>query len=76
MRILIIERLAGPALESSSAMNNAGTGHGANCELNYTPLLSDGSISIEKALENFQKILIDEKGRGPQVMDYLNTLLN
>ncbi len=51
MNILIVERLDAPALESSSALNNAGTGHGANCELNYTPLLSNGSVAIEKALE-------------------------
>ena len=35
--ILILERLAGPALESSDAWNNAGTGHAALCELNYMP---------------------------------------
>ncbi len=50
MRILIVEKLDGPGLESSSALNNAGTGHAANCELNYTPLLSDGSININKAI--------------------------
>ena len=37
-RLLIVERLEAPALESSSAVNNAGTGHAANCELNYTPI--------------------------------------
>tara|TARA_Y100001968_G_scaffold330301_1_gene381790 strand:- start:1196 stop:2695 length:1500 start_codon:yes stop_codon:yes gene_type:complete len=51
MRILIVERLSEPGLESSFALNNAGTGHAANCELNYTPMNSDGSINIEKALE-------------------------
>src|SRR5215831_13696332 len=40
-----------PALESSDAWNNAGTGHAANCELNYTPERSDGSIDISKALD-------------------------
>ena len=50
MRLLIVERLHAPGLESSSALNNAGTGHAANCELNYTPLQSDGTLSIEKAL--------------------------
>jgi malate dehydrogenase (quinone) len=38
-------------LESSEAWNNAGTGHAANCELNYTPERSDGSVDISKALE-------------------------
>lgn len=45
------EVLEGPALESSNAWNNAGTGHAALCELNYTPEKSDGSIEISKALE-------------------------
>ena len=50
MRVLIIERLEEPGLESSFALNNAGTGHAANCELNYTPTKADGTIEIEKAL--------------------------
>ncbi len=50
MRILIIERLGEPALESSSAINNSGTGHAANCEFNYTPSNLDGSLNISKAL--------------------------
>jgi malate dehydrogenase (quinone) len=39
------------AQESSEAWNNAGTGHAANCELNYTPQRSDGSVDISRALE-------------------------
>ena len=31
-------------------MNNAGTGHAANCELNYTPAAPDGSVPTAKAL--------------------------
>ncbi len=50
MRILIIERLGAPALESSAAINNSGTGHAANCEFNYTPLKPDGSLEISQAL--------------------------
>ena len=46
----VFERLDGVALESSKAANNAGTGHAANCELNYTPQQKDGSIDITKAL--------------------------
>ena len=34
---MVIERLDAPAMESSSRWNNAGTGHSALCELNYTP---------------------------------------
>ena len=50
LRLLLVERLEGPALESSAAANNAGTGHAANCELNYTPQRSDGRIDTSKAL--------------------------
>ena len=51
LRLEIYEVLEGPALESSNAWNNAGTGHAALCELNYTPERSDGSIEIGKVLE-------------------------
>ncbi|MBW3041446.1 malate:quinone oxidoreductase [Prochlorococcus marinus] len=51
LRLLIVERLSSSGLESSSANNNAGTGHAANCELNYTPVQDDGCISTSKAFE-------------------------
>ena len=51
LRIAMIERMPGEAQESSGAWNNAGTGHAANCELNYTPMRKDGSVDIAKALE-------------------------
>lgn len=47
----MVERLDGVAQESSNGWNNAGTGHSALMELNYTPQKKDGSISIEKAVE-------------------------
>ncbi|HAU5676967.1 TPA: malate dehydrogenase (quinone) [Citrobacter freundii] len=47
----MVERLDGVAQESSNGWNNAGTGHSALMELNYTPKKADGSISIEKAVE-------------------------
>lgn len=50
LRLLMVERLQAPGLESSAAENNAGTGHAANCELNYTPLQPDGSVATAKAL--------------------------
>ena len=56
-RILIVEKFGGVGEESSNAWNNAGTGHSALCELNYTPELADGSIAIESAVkvnEQFQ----------------------
>lgn len=48
-RIRAFERLDAIALESSAGINNAGTGHAGNCELNYTPQASDGRIDISKA---------------------------
>lgn len=47
--IQIIERLEVAGTESSDAWNNAGTGHSAFCELNYTPQKADGTIDISKA---------------------------
>ena len=55
--IRIFERLGAEALESSNPWNNAGTGHSALCELNYTPQRADGSIDISSAVtvnEQFQ----------------------
>jgi len=51
LNIEMFETLGGAAQESSDAWNNAGTGHAANCELNYTPERSDGTIDISKALD-------------------------
>ena len=51
LSIELIETLASEALESSGSWNNAGTGHAANCELNYTPMQADGTVNISKALE-------------------------
>ena len=49
--ISIYELLEDVGLESSMTWNNAGTGHQALCELNYTPKKEDGSIDITKALK-------------------------
>src|SRR5580698_1570416 len=51
LKIEICEVLGSAAQESSNAWNNAGTGHAALCELNYTPENGDGSIDISKALQ-------------------------
>ncbi len=51
LHITMVEQLADVALESSDALNNAGTGHAGYCELNYTPQAADGSIAINRALE-------------------------
>ncbi len=50
LKIEIFERLDIAAAESSDAWNNAGTGHSAFCELNYTPERPDGSIDTSKAV--------------------------
>ena len=51
IHILVIEKLSTSAQESTGAFNNAGTGHAANCELNYTPLNKDGRFEMDKALK-------------------------
>ncbi|MDQ0214485.1 malate dehydrogenase (quinone) [Oikeobacillus pervagus] len=55
--IKVFEKLDKAGEESSNEWNNAGTGHSALCELNYTPEKPDGSINITKAInvnEQFQ----------------------
>lgn len=49
LSVEIFERLDHPAGESTHARNNAGTGHAALCELNYTPEREDGTIDVTKA---------------------------
>ncbi len=51
LKVLILERLDAVAQESSAAWNNAGTGHSALCELNYTPENEDGTINVDKAFK-------------------------
>ena len=50
-KITIYERLDKVGAESSDAWNNAGTGHSAFCELNYTPENEVGQVDISKALK-------------------------
>jgi len=55
--ISLFERGPGLAPESTDPWNNAGTGHSALCELNYTPEQPDGSVSTTSAIkvnEQFQ----------------------
>ncbi len=80
--IAIFERLPEVAAESSDAWNNAGTGHSAFCELNYTPENEDGTIDISKALKiasqyevskQFWSYLVEQKYfNDPQ--DFINTI--
>lgn len=56
-KIKVFESLTDAGEESSNEWNNAGTGHSALCELNYTSEKADGSIDITKAVkinEQFQ----------------------
>jgi len=55
--IKVFEKLSKAGEESSNEWNNAGTGHAALCELNYTNEKPDGSVDISKAIainEQFQ----------------------
>ena len=79
-KIVVYERLHDVGLESSYAWNNAGTGHAALCELNYTPEGSDGTVDPTKAIainEQFQQSrqfwssLVDEG-----VLDAPSTFIN
>jgi malate dehydrogenase (quinone) len=80
--ITIFEKLGDVALESSSPWNNAGTGHSALCELNYTPEKPDGTIDITSAVkvnEQFQvsrqfwSFLVGE-GLLPEPEQFINTV--
>lgn len=60
LSICMVEKLDDVAKESTSGWNNAGTGHAAYCELNYTPVSPDGSINASKAFainESFELTL-------------------
>ena len=56
-KISVFEKLVSAGEESSNEWNNAGTGHAALCELNYTSENADGTMNIGKAIninEQFQ----------------------
>lgn len=63
----VYERLPSVADESSNAWNNAGTGHSAFCELNYTPQKADGSIDISKAVTIAESFEISKQFWAHQV---------
>ena len=56
IQIDIIERLPSCGLESSDALNNAGTGHAGYCELNYTPINKKNQRGF-KIFINFQRFI-------------------
>ncbi|MEN0645368.1 malate:quinone oxidoreductase [Alkalicoccobacillus gibsonii] len=56
-KMTVFEKLSNAGEESSNEWNNAGTGHAALCELNYTSEKPDGTMDISKAIninEQFQ----------------------
>jgi malate dehydrogenase (quinone) len=59
--IEILERLDEVAAESSAAWNNAGTGHSALCELNYTPQKEDGSVDCTKAFKIHEQFEVSKQ---------------
>lgn len=63
---MVLERLDGPALESSSPWNNAGTGHSALCELNYTPE-KNRLLDITKAVNINEKFQVSRQFWSHQV---------
>ncbi len=57
----VYERAGSLATESSNPWNNAGTGHSALCELNYTPQLPDGSVSTVNAIKVNQQFQLSRE---------------
>lgn len=76
----IFETLGDVALESSNPWNNAGTGHSALCELNYTKEQGDGTFDISGAVtvnEQFQVSrqfwsFMVRKGLLPEPQSFIN----
>ncbi|WP_268982042.1 malate:quinone oxidoreductase [Vibrio nitrifigilis] len=60
-KIELFERLGDVALESSNGWNNAGTGHSALAEANYTPEQKDGQINIDKAIAIYEQFQISRQ---------------
>lgn len=80
LKITMVEQLSEVALESSDALNNAGTGHAGYCELNYTPESDSRTINIRRALDinaGFETSLqlwssLVELGALPSPKDFIN----
>lgn len=60
-KITVFERLDQLGAESSDPWNNAGTGHAALCELNYTAENPDGSVDISKAVKINQEFQVSRQ---------------
>src|SRR4051794_15802951 len=59
--VTVFESAAEPAGESSGPWNNAGTGHAALCELNYTPAGPDGSVDPAKAVTINEQFMVSRQ---------------
>merc|ERR1719245_2406962 len=78
-KINVYERLGACAEESSNGWNNAGTGHSALCEPNYTPAKGD-TVDVSKAItvnENWQLsrqfwAYLHEEGLLPDPQAFIN----
>ncbi len=66
-KIEMVERLDNVAAESSNGWNNAGTGHSALCELNYTPMADNGQMSITKAIDINEQFQVTRQFLSHQV---------
>ena len=80
LKIIMLEKQNSVAQESTDGWNNAGTGHAAYCELNYTPVKADGSIDTTKAFNinsafevslQFWSYLVEE-GSMPEPSRFIN----
>ncbi|MBP7845544.1 MAG: malate dehydrogenase (quinone) [Proteobacteria bacterium] len=61
LKIVTLEKLDQIAAESSHAPNNAGTGHSALCELNYTPIDENGNVDTSKAIKIMEKYEVSKQ---------------
>ncbi|MEZ4316375.1 MAG: malate dehydrogenase (quinone) [Myxococcota bacterium] len=82
LTVQVFERMDTAATESSDAWNNAGTGHSAFCELNYTPEAPDGTVDVTKAVriaeqfelsKQFWAALV-ESGMLPEPSAFIHTV--
>jgi malate dehydrogenase (quinone) len=55
LRIQIYEVATEVGQENSFGWHNAGTGHAGLCEFSYTPLQSDGSVDVSKAIDIYSQ---------------------
>ncbi len=82
LKVEMYERLDSVAAESSDAMNNAGTGHSAFMELNYTPDTPDGGIETKKAVDINEQFEVSkqfwayqvQKGYLPDARAFVNNV--